>query len=348
MARLNLSDYTSGGGSPMGAPMGLLDDVFAGGGLRMIDRNDPGNMMGSRAPLTKAGVEGLGINPWEDVWGAQGRVKDPMLLMQYLNAANVMNLDANPWIRAKEGTSPGAYSQYSGGFGDVSYDPYMQTGYDTGNWEDALGAWLYNQSYKGHDAGEGWGGRDKSGDVRGAYYDPSLLRYTDSSQFEGMRAADMDEWARSQGAASLWDLVSKPTALIEEEARWRNDPSLWFNPGAPGMPGRFLGTQGLGLGDLAVDRMDALGSGLEGYAGRQDYLRDMGPEMFMANMLRQDPGMARTGLGQYHGAVTPMSSQASRAMGAFAPQGANYDYLMQTAMQPYLMQQQLQNYFSGI
>ena len=114
------------------------------------------------------------------------------------------------------------------------------------------------------------------------------------------------------------------------------------------MPGRFLGTQGLGLGDLAVDRMDALGSGLEGYAGRQDYLRDMGPEMFMANMLRQDPGMARTGLGQYHGAVTPMSSQASRAMGAFAPQGANYDYLMQTAMQPYLMQQQLQNYFSGI
>jgi hypothetical protein len=349
--RLDLSEHTSGGGSLLGAPMGLLDDHFAGAGLRGINYDKLGDVTDQTMyDLTKGGQSELGLRPYEEVWGAQGMLKDEMLLMQYLNIANVMNQDQNPWLRSDPGTAPDWYRQRLGstGYEDVGYDPYMQTGYDTGNWEDAMAAWLYNQSYRGHDYGRSGMGRSYGDDVQGAYYDPELLRYTDASQFRGMRAADLDEWAKTQGAASLWDLISKPTALLEEEARWRNDPSTWFNPMAPTESMRQFGTTGLGLGAAGAMRMSDLQDAMKAYSERQGNLRAMGPEMFTSHMMRQDPQYARTGIGQFHGAMAPISSQASGLYGGFAPYANDYSYLMQQAMQPYLMQQQLGNYFNRL
>ena len=359
--RLDLSDFTSGGGSLLGAPMGLLDDTFAGGGLRGINRdklNDPTGQL--IRDLTKEGVSEFGLRPYEDIYDQQGNVYDPFLLMQYLNVGNVMNLDENPWLRSAPGVAPDYYQQRLGrpglpshggglyGYEDVSYDPYMQTGYDTGDWEDALAAWMYNQSYRGYDYGHSGTGKDYGDDVRGAYYDPELLRYTDFTQFQGMGANELDEWAKTQGAASLWDLISKPTALLEEEARWRNDPSTWFNPLAPDTAMRQFVTTGLGLGPAGALRMSDLQDSMTAYNERQGNLRAMGPEMFTSYMMRQDPQYARTGIGQFHGAMAPISSQMSGMYGGFAPYANDYSYLMQQAMQPYLMQQQLGNYFNRL
>ena len=111
---------------------------------------------------------------------------------------------------------------------------------------------------------------------------------------------------------------------------------------------RQFGTTGLGLGPAGGLRMESLGEAMAAYNARQGNLRAMGPEMFTSYMMRQDPQYARTGLGQFHGAMAPISSQASGLYGGFAPYANDYSYILQQAMQPYLMQQQLGSYLNRL
>jgi hypothetical protein len=245
---------------------------------------------------------------------------------------------------ASEYRSP-AYAGHGGG-----YDPYVQSARETGNWEGALKEWLYNLRYGGYDAGEhtfgGVGYKQKRGDIAPSYYDPANLRFTEMpGNYAAMSQGDWDSWAREQGGKNLWDLVSRPQALIDEEALWRSNPSMWFNAMDPVTPQRFLG-EGSGLGsELGGARMEKFGETMANWWDRQQNIRALGPNLFMANALRNDPGFARSGLGQYHGAVNPGLSQMNQLMGGFAPQAGNYQYLIQAAMQPYLMQQKLGDYF---
>jgi len=330
MARFDQSQFLGSGPEQL-APNQLLDDLFASSGVNKI--TGFGKTKGY--DLTKAGESALGLADWGSMWD-NNTLSDPDSMLRWLNVANVMGPEAN-YLKGG-GTSKHA---------DNSANPYMSGWHGMGQL-DPLHDWLNGLSYGGHEAGNQWHGfRSKSGDIPGMWYNPEDLRYTELPQGSGLWGQEeWDDWARGEGASSLWDLASRSDALIEGQNEWASNPGMWFDPSNPTNPMTTLG-EGSGLGsELGALRMEDFGAALADWNNRQTSMGAMGPGMFMDYATRNDPQFAQSALGRYHGGYMPMQGQMNQLMAGYAPQQADYSYLYQSAMQPQIMLGQLQQYLN--
>ena len=349
--RLDLSEFV-GGAPAAGAPMHLLGDLFSSPGIATLSGGSWNPLdEGAFSDLTQSGVEGMLLPEWSELWNDAGTLQDPFALMRYLNAAQVGSPGAaDNFLRPGMKNVPDAYSGIgASGWDPLGYDQFLGSGaYGAGDYTDALTAWLWNQSYRGYDAGKSWGGQDRPGDKNPMFYDPSLLRYTQMPEgWESWGSGDWDQWAQGEGANNLWDLVSRPSETIAMENAWRQDPSLWFNPMAPQGSVGILG-EGSGLGALGDIRMGQMNQEMQSFVDRQNQISALGPELFMAHAARNDPGFARSQLGRYHGMAAPGMGQWAQMMSPYAGEAPDLSYLIQSRMQPYMMRDQLQAYLNSL
>ena len=352
--RLDLSEFLMGE-PDASAPVQLLSELFAPTAVQTIGGGgDYGEFM-----LEQGGNQGMtdmGMQSFDDAFQG-GMLADPFALLQLLNVSQFAGQEANfisgggtSRHAGDRGTMPDEYYNLGGRPQNaLDYEQYMQEGELTGDWKNALLAWMYNSSYRGYDAGEHWTGRSKQGDVGGDYYDPSALRIT--SLPDNWQTMTMDDWNQSAGsnygAKSLWDLASRSSETIAMENDWRNDPSIWYDPNDPKSLMTVLG-EGSGLGVNTPDSLAALRSQLMvdqmgAFWDKQDALKEQQAAPY-GSLAYQDFG--RTGLGQYHGAIAPMMGQMTQLMGGYAPEQANYEYIMSQAQAPQDMAAMLRQYMN--
>lgn len=343
---------------------GLFDPGRVIGSMQKGDESNPDWVSGSE--FLQGG--GWGLPSWDDLWGADGRAKDPTQLLLAMNAGSLFN-DWTTIRQAHDTYGGGAYQGLSSG--EAAYagggNPYAAIGMDFlddlfggENHSDMKNA--YRNSFANAldsgveadllnlmmDFGKGPTFNDFNSTINAweeRYIDPNNVMFKgyDLGGID-LRTATLDElnaWAEATygPGADLLTVAASNADLLGARQDFMQNPGAWFDPSNPG---QLLASTIPGLrGDIAAERLAAFETE---YANRQNELAQLTQQHYAdlyQNMLMSDPELMRTAEGRRAAEVGGYQQALAGQSMAMTPGPSDYSFLFGAGVAPEMVESAL-------